>query len=298
MGYRFKTGRSLAKNAKKVATERIDSAIDSLRVPSQREAGVHAARKCFKKTRSLLRLLRPALGRHYREENDGMRELGHRLEPLREADAMAACLQLLVAKQATLRDAVDYQQISDAFASEAHDDSYEQDWFDKQIIEPLLMARERVPVWSARLKRTDEGDILEAGLRHYYGRGRDALRRVLDDPEHDGLVHEWRKRAKDLWYHHRLLKEAWPGPLGCIAEELDALCDLLGDHHDLTQLRERLLTLPMRESERWLRSIHEEQRTMLHQAIPLGHRIWQEKPKRFANRLSSYWLSARKAAGG
>jgi hypothetical protein len=49
-------------------------------------------------------------------------------------------------------------------------------------------------------------------------------------------LHEWRKRAKDLWYHHRLLKDAWPGPVKAFADEADQLGKLLGDDHDLATL--------------------------------------------------------------
>ena len=53
-------------------------------------------------------------------------------------------------------------------------------------------------------------------------------------------MHEFRKRAKDLWYLLRLLAGAWPGLLDPSAEQLHELTEMLGDHHDLAVLGEDL----------------------------------------------------------
>ena len=79
-----------------------------------------------------------------------------------------------------------------------------------------------------------------------YARGREELHACRDDRFYAGgladveLLHEWRKRVKDLWYHAKLLEEAWPPVLQALGDEAHALADHLGDDHDLGVLAERI----------------------------------------------------------
>ena len=70
----------------------------------------------------------------------------------------------------------------------------------------LSEARERVDDWP--LER-DSFDAVADGLERTYRRGRRDFRAARDEPSVEAL-HEWRKRVKDLWYHHTLLRELWP----------------------------------------------------------------------------------------
>ena len=100
-------------------------------------------------------------------------------------------------------------------------------------------------------------------------------------------MHEWRKRVKDLWYHLRLLHDVWPAALAGPEQEAHALSDLLGDHHDLTVLIEELRD---GEEERLVGELAERrQGELLAEAIPLGRRLYAEKPGRFGGRLEAYW---------
>ena len=53
------------------------------------------------------------------------------------------------------------------------------------------------------LLRRENWKALEPGLDRGYRRGRHAFERARTKPTVDNL-HEWRKRAKDLWYALRL----------------------------------------------------------------------------------------------
>ena len=86
---------------------------------------------------------------------------------------------------------------------------------------------------------TDSWKLIEAGIFQSYRRGRRAMRSVRADPGAEN-VHEWRKRAKDLWYQLRIVRDAWPALLGATADQVHELADLLGDHHDLAVLAEDL----------------------------------------------------------
>ena len=100
------------------------------------------------------------------------------------------------------------------------------------VIEALRAAELRVEAWP--LDGADWETVL-AGVARAYARGRDAFAVARATPEPE-LLHAWRKRAKDLWYHQRLLAPAWPDVLGAQAEAAHALSELLGDDHDLAVL--------------------------------------------------------------
>jgi CHAD domain-containing protein len=119
------------------------------------------------------------------------------------------------------------------------------------------------------------------------------MKRVASDPS-DENVHDWRKRAKDLWYHVRLVRRAWPGLLKETADEAHELADLLGDHHDLAVLRDDVREDPAiaaasDELARLLDAIDERQGELLEKALGLGARLYAEKPKAYGIRLRKYW---------
>jgi CHAD domain-containing protein len=143
---------------------------------------------------------------------------------------------------------------------------------------------------------TCDAVTLTAGSERAYRRGRDAFRAALDDPSAERL-HDWRKRAKDLWYHQRLLRDAWPGPLKAFAAECDALGSLLGDDHDLATLAELLggdfQPPPSVDTKHVLELIAARRGELQAEAFELGRRVYAEKPKAFGRRLGRYLAATR-----
>jgi CHAD domain-containing protein len=159
------------------------------------------------------------------------------------------------------------------------------------VLDALRAAERRVAEWP--LDDADH-DTLLAGVRRAYARGCAARADACAHPTPERL-HAWRKRAKDLWYHQRLLASAWPGVLKAQAREAHALTELLGDDHDLAVLIERLgadappLT-PAVDAERpALRTLAEQRSAALRAAAErLGERVYAESPKAFSRRLGRY----------
>jgi hypothetical protein len=109
------------------------------------------------------------------------------------------------------------------------------------------------------------------------------------------LLHAWRKRAKDLWYHQRLLAPAWPDVLGAQAEAAHTLTELLGDDHDLAVLATCLSgntppLPPVVDADRaaLLALVEHRSHELRAAATHLGHRIYAESPKAFTRRLARY----------
>ena len=78
-------------------------------------------------------------------------------------------------------------------------------------------------------------DVID-GLIRTHRRARDNLAACLCDARGE-VLHELRKRTKEQLYQLRVLRPLWPAPLLAESREFEHLAELLGDHHDLCQLR-------------------------------------------------------------
>jgi CHAD domain-containing protein len=257
---------------------------------------VHEARKHLKKTRALLRLARPALGkRAYRSENAALRELGVALSGTRDADVLVETADKLAQQAAGQLPSDVFDQLRAALATEAQERRGRGGGDElARAVEALRAAEARVETWPL----DDAGaDALLAGLARAYARGRATFADARAHPTPERL-HEWRKRAKDLWYHQRLLAPAWPTVLKAQAEEAHVLTELLGDDHDLAVLAARLAApLPLSpavDAERPALIALAEQRSdgLRVEAFQLGRRAYAESPKAFARRIARYVRAA------
>ena len=107
----------------------------------------------------------------------------------------------------------------------------------------------------------------------------------------DERRHEWRKRAKDLWYQSRLLGDAWPRAFKALAQEAHALADVLGDDHDLAVLVGRLRVGAREQAtddDEVLELVERRREELQREALRLGARLYAEKPRAFGRRLARY----------
>lgn len=293
--YRFRDGESLGEGARRIAVGRTGKAVERLRSIGTGEAdakeAIHGARKDLKKLRTLLRLLRDELGKEvYGREARRYREAGRLLSPLRDAevklaalDALALDAELPVAATAAWREILARDRA--AAGDSAPDRAAEQ-----RAIELIEAGRADVAGWEVR----DSWKAIGPGLDRAYRRGGERMRAAHDGRGEDAW-HEWRKRAKDLWYAHLLLAPAWPGPLGASAEEAHRLSEALGDHHDLALLRADLHGRRLGEEETAVleAAIGRRQEELAPVALDLGRRLYAERPRDFDRRLRRYWRAWR-----
>jgi CHAD domain-containing protein len=293
MAYRLSFADDVPSSVRLCAREQLAGAVERLeRAEEGPVKAVHEARKHLKKTRALLRLVRPALGKQaYRQENDALRDAGLALSGARDADVRVATARALAEHAAGRLPADVFDALRDALAAEAAGpERVGADRF-AAVIEALRATEPRVEAWP--LDDADWDTVLAAATRAY-ARGREAfaLARATPEPE---LLHAWRKRAKDLWYHQRLLAPAWPDVLGAQAEAAHELSELLGDDHDLAVLDQRLADdaaplAPAVDAQRGeLRALVAHRSGELRaDAARLGRRLYAESPKAFARRLARY----------
>jgi len=297
MAYRLSIApdEELAIGVRACAREQLAGAAERLeRAEEDPVTAVHEARKHLKKVRALLRLVRPAIGNAaYRRENDALRELGLALSGARDADVRVATVEKLAEHAAGRLSAEVFDELRAALAREAAGGRTEGGAVPvlDAVIAELRAAELRVDAWPLE----DAGwDAVLAGIARAYARGRTTFADALADPTPESL-HAWRKRAKDLWYHQRLLTPAWPGVLAAQAEEAHVLTELLGDDHDLAVLAERLpddaapLAPAVDAARAELRTLVAHRSELLRaEAARLGERVYAEPPKAFARRVGRY----------
>lgn len=280
----------LGEGLKRVAAGRAEQAIERLRNSASGEIdqadAVHGARKDMKKLRTVLRLLRDELPKDvYEQEMQCYREVARLLSTARDAEVKLATLDDLTGRTENLPgEAVEpWRQILDRDREAAVNWSGDE----REAIERLEGGLARIEGW--RLEG-DSWGMIDGGLRRAYQRGRRAMRTAESEPK-ETHFHQWRKRAKDLWYTLQLFSGAWSETLDPLADEAHRLSDLLGDHHDLAVLRADLRERRLGEGETRLleAAIEARQVGLAREAFPLGRRIYAERPKAFARRLRRYW---------
>lgn len=296
MTYRLQAGETVAEGVRRCATEQLSSAIAELSTATGNPvSAVHSARKSVKKNRSLLRLMRGGLeGRQRRSENDALRAVARTLGEIRDRDVLLQTLDELADRFAGQVPQASFEAIREAIpASGSGAGSFE----DRappigEAVDDLRAGLRRAEEWRLH----DDGwSALRAGLIRGYRRGRRAFRAARSKPT-AANIHEWRKRVKDLWYHTRLLRSAAPDILRGQAKEAHRLSDILGDDHDLSMLREALLSadpgIPA-DVDAVLGLIEYRRRELQVEAFLLGERLYAEPPKAFARRMKRYWKAWR-----
>jgi CHAD domain-containing protein len=270
--FRLKPGEPVPEGIARIARGRIDHASDALTEAS--EEGVHDARKDMKKLRALLRLVRGEIGEKvFRRESACFRDAARELSGVRDADVMLATLADLEerygADTGAIRQGLEAHRLRTAGGGRKQ--------AAKIATAMLDEARGRVADWP--LER-DGFEALEDGLRRTYRRGRRDWLAAESDPSTENL-HEWRKRAKDLWYHCLILQESWKPVMRALADEAHELSDRLGDDHDLAVLQEW-------GAEPLEPLIATRRRELQEEAFAYGPRLYADKPKAFVRRIE-HW---------
>ncbi len=283
MAFRLSRRGALTSDARRLADEELGSAIDRLDDASQAaDLRVHAARKSIKRVRALLRLVRAVMtpGR-FREHNAALRDAARGLSAARDAAVALATFDALIPGPDALLTAVR----SDLAARRGDTGGVE----DAVLVAAAQALRAARAPLLADLGAIDWA-IVEAGLRDSYGGGREAMRAALagDGGHDDDAFHDWRKRAKDLWYQCQLLRDICPGLLGALEGMLAHLGDLLGEDHDLAVLQASAPASPALHAR-----IVERHQELRADAWRVGQRVYAERPQAFLRRMRAYWRTWR-----
>lgn len=296
--YRLLEGEPVGPGIKRVVAAQADDAIAQLRGEAGTEPAdaIHEARKDIKKIRSALRLVRDTLGDDiWRRENDHCRDAARQLSSHRDAEILVEALD----------------ELGERFGPPARDrfgalraqldEEYRATHEDGTINRTMAGAAAELAAGRSRIDGLPlEGDgweLIAPGIHRTYRRGRKRLKAVEEEASVTNL-HELRKRAKDLTYQLRLIRDADRAMLGALAGHAHDLSDHLGDDHDLALLREEVqrrrdaFASPA-DQRHLLQEIDQRRGELQFAAISLGERIYAEKPKKFTARLSKRYRRSR-----
>ncbi|MBU1192246.1 MAG: CHAD domain-containing protein [Gammaproteobacteria bacterium] len=295
MAYRLKRKKSIQHNLQRIAQEQIDRAIIEITDPElESHKAVHQVRKRCKKLRGLIRLVRPSFG-DYAFENAFLRDTARNLSGLRDAQTILNTFKKLAQQMEQPLDTSLQVTITDRLEQRRQDTTYRHLEMESRLArfaERMQLLQHRVNDW-----QLDKSGFraVKKGLIITYGRGRKAIRKAYTKPS-TARFHEWRKLVKYHWYHARLLQPIWPLMMDVEIVAADELSDLLGDEHDLAVLSDTLkdegALFSSPEQMASIIAVITQQRTQLQQqCLPLGKRLFAEKPKHLARRLHAYWKS-------
>lgn len=277
--------KSSEKAARRIAGELLETSrliLGDASLP--RAALVHELRKNVKKTRALLRLVRPGF-RDFEHQNAALREAARLIAPLRDADVLtqtfdraAARTDLSLTETAALRDRL-APASAEAIKPEERLEAHRQ---------ALAAVEAGVEDWKIRHKGFDS---LTGGLERSWDACRRSMRKARDRTEAETL-HNFRKRVKDHWYHARLLSPIWPEMMAAHVSACDKLGEALGDARDLAILVETLGGEPFSGDDTAAAiaaAAREEEAKLLAKSWRAGARLFAEPAPVLARRWRNWW---------
>jgi CHAD domain-containing protein len=266
---------SLQAALRRLVKEQADNALAAASAEGPLPGRLHGMRVSVKRTRALLRLLSPGFEDADRTDK-ALRDAARHLAPLRDSHVLEETLASLtkgdpdpglLAAVTPEGEAADPAEAIRAYAAD------------------MTRLRRRAAGW--KLDRADV-EILCDGLARSLKLARKRYRDARKDPSPEA-VHELRKRVKDHFYHAKLVTPIWPEVIGPHAEALNRLGDILGQHHDLAVLVDRLEAAKRKEVKALLARAKTRQADLWEEADALGARLFAEKPTALADRWVALW---------
>jgi CHAD domain-containing protein len=293
MAFTFDRGRTVQENVRVIASSQLKGALDDIDDPDLGiHETVHEVRKSCKKVRGLLRLTRLGAEELFDRENAALRDAARRISDLRDLTANLETVALLEDRfvdaleeelLAGLRKALEERRVTRAAELDLADRI-------EKVREEIEATLDRSRGWEISGKGFG---ALAGGLGKTYRRAVNRMHDAFDEPSSEAW-HEWRKRVKYHRYHTDLLQGVWEPVLDARERQLHDLTDLLGDDHDLWELRRVL-----REEPRWLDDdetgstviglIDRLRAELQGAARPLALRLFAEAPDDLVARYRSYW---------
>ncbi len=272
----------VAKSVRALARDRMEASLALLDQQDRpRAETVRELRKNIKKTRALLRLVRPNF-KGFARENGALRDASRLIADLRDSDALAETFDRMAQKthlaatpREVLRAAVVHPRAALAEA-EALDRLAEHG-------ATVAALAERTRGW-----KIDESgfDALAPGLERTWIGAQKAMEAAEVDPTGTAL-HIWRKRTKDHWYHARLLSPIWPQMMARHVACADALGERLGEARDLAFLIAALTDTDGAQDIR--AAAAEDEARLLADARALGARFFAEPATGLSRRWRGWW---------
>lgn len=279
MAFAFAPGERVDVGARRLAREGAAKVLHTLEEREQDpERAIHDARRMLKRLRALCRLVRGAIGEEQRTANVLLRDAARQLSIARDATVVLQTFDKLPGEDPSVAGIRAGLRRARTRAERTPIDL-------PAIAEKIRAFEDGVERW----RFTDDGwGAIEPGVLRTYRRGRRALSAAREAHESE-VLHDLRKRAKDLQFQLSLLRETWPAVLGGYHDALSDLGELLGDDHDLVVLEEVLRRRRSVDVTPWLARIEDRRLALRARMFPLAERIWFDRPRTWTARLGFFW---------
>ena len=301
MSYRLDPATRVSDGLRRVAFAELDLAHTALGSPSERHSGVHSARKCLKRLRSLLLLARPGIPEPvFLNLTDQLAAIARGLAAARDAQALMDAVDKLGRETESGPGDGPIQSLRGWLQKRRH--------VAEQILEQSVASEamrgllELRPRFAGLAVYPDDFSPIAEGLRRCYREARLAFRHSLSSDSAEG-VHEWRKGVQHHWRQMQFLASCWPSELSARAEASRSLSQVLGDDHDIALLMQIVSTPTMtfgtpEEIAAFLKRCRRRHKALRKEARASAEVLFVEKPRPFADRIAAYWLSAAGNAAG
>lgn len=234
MAYRIKFGAGMEKDIRRLLTSQIGRAVGHLSgILDDGGSTIHETRKSLKRCRSILRLIRPGLGRaKFRECDHAFRDIARLLSHDRDTEVLTQTLAHLATEAQSTDDKTAVAAALEKLGTGqlngyAHSQASEN-------IELAIATLQQVEhqIYSLEIKQP-KMRTFAAGFAETYRDGRKTLRsayRKMDDE----AFHTFRKSLQHHWRHCQLLSPIWPELMEVRVVAARELSQLIGLDHDLS----------------------------------------------------------------
>lgn len=290
----------MSEAVRRVACAEVDAAYAGLASPPDRHRGVHDARKCLKRLRSLLVLIRPGVPEPvFLSLTERVRSIARGLAPARDAHALLDAIDKLGGGDQNPGESTPIRALRAWLhrRRQAAERSLESNTA-SDAMRGLFALR---PAMAGLAVYPDGFPPVAKGLRESYRSGRQAFTRALASGS-DEDFHEWRKTLQHHWRHMQLLMPCWPSELSARVEVARTLSQLLGDDHDIALLRQLVSAPTMvfaspEDTQAFLKRCRNRHKALRREAETRGARLFVERSRPFVERIEAYWLTAAQGAG-
>ncbi|MFO0991039.1 MAG: CHAD domain-containing protein [Hyphomicrobiales bacterium] len=258
---------------------------------AEKGGNAHPSRKRLKFLRSLMRLIRPAIGEEaFQAANGHLRAAAMQLALKRHGEAMVEAVAKL-RKQADGQDAIMAELEAAALA---HASAAEAAHAESLAVARLEIEAVRASVGTWMLPKRDRRFFLD-GIERCYARARKLLGEGLRTGK-TVTLHEARKSVIHHLHHLEILEPVWPRMIKAWCEELGRLRESLGDLNDLDEL-EAEMSKPESPFGK-IASLEAARDAIAARRLRLNDRIrkrteqlFAERPRSLSRRMDQLWSS-------
>ncbi|HEU4476197.1 MAG TPA: CHAD domain-containing protein [Methyloceanibacter sp.] len=295
MSYRLDPAMPMSEALRRVAFAELEIAHNALHAPPERHSGVHSARKCLKRLRSMLLLVRPGMPEPaFATLTDRLAGIARVLAAARDAAALIDAIDKLEKETGPGPGLGPLQSLRAWLHKRRH--AAEQNLEKSAASDAMRGLLELRPSFAGLAVYPDDFRSLAKGLRCCYRATRESFHHAFAAAREEDL-HEWRKGVQHHWRQMQLLAPCWPSELSARAEAARSLSQLLGDDHDISLLIRLVATPTMmfgtpEDTAAFLKRCRRRHKALRKEARKQGERLFAERARPFAERIETYWQIA------